>query len=132
MISFTFTTENIIGVITNRVDFKSVINGFKISLQGQFKARFSSFILFGSFARGDASEDPDVDVLFVLNKTDSKKDYFKEALPIFSQFLIKYGLYFSSITKTKAGIKNQNSRILSNIASEGIRCERSVQFKPIK
>lgn len=48
-------------------DKKQLIADFKKSMQGLYGDRLSNIILYGSYARGEARPDSDIDFLVVLN-----------------------------------------------------------------
>ena len=59
-----------------RNDIAPLLHDFKIGAQKLYGERLKSIILFGSFARGEARADSDVDILLVLE--DADVDFYQE------------------------------------------------------
>jgi uncharacterized protein len=66
-------------------DPDAVLRKLKEGLADLYGEKLSSVILFGSFARGEASEDSDIDVLIVLKGSFDPREERKPTLDIISR-----------------------------------------------
>ena len=83
--------------------------------------RFSKLIVFGSFARGEARPDSDVDLLLVLRETVSGRSDVEDLLvPMLARYLLETGLLLSVVVKTENEFSSQKEGLMWNIAQEGI------------
>lgn len=81
-------------------------------------------ILFGSYARGDADQDSDIDVLFLVDASRqeiSERNW--QVGDLASDFLLEHGVMISPIVENR-GYFNTNQEVLPffrNIVREGVR-----------
>ena len=97
-----------------------LIQNFKAELLNTFGSRYSSLVLFGSFARGEARPDSDIDLLLVLKDSVHGKDDLESVIPIVSKFLLDFGVIFSVTIKTEKEMLTQKEGLMRNIALEGV------------
>jgi len=77
-------------------------------------------ILYGSKARGDSTEDSDIDIMVVLSDyVDIKKERFKIYDIVWSVCYV-YDLLISVIIKNKSDYEKFDTGLLKNIKNEGI------------
>ncbi|MFQ5868360.1 MAG: nucleotidyltransferase domain-containing protein [Candidatus Zixiibacteriota bacterium] len=55
----------------NRDDIQSIIDELKRELQRIYRDRLKGVVLYGSYARGEATEDSDIDILVVVDGVDN-------------------------------------------------------------
>jgi predicted nucleotidyltransferase len=99
----------------------NVLIPFRESLMSVLGMRFSKLIVFGSFARGEARPDSDVDLLLVLRETVSGRSDVEDLLvPMLARYLLETGLLLSVVVKTENEFSSQKEGLMWNIAQEGI------------
>ena len=77
-------------------------------------------ILYGSKARGDGTENSDIDIMIVL-KSYSKWDVeFNRVFPIVSDICYRHELLLSYIIKKESEFKLKNTPLLLNVRREGV------------
>lgn len=101
------------------------LSRFHAALVAHFGQRLREVTLFGSFARGDADEESDVDVLVVIDDLDDD-DFFAVADLAHAADAVDRenwtGLApFSCSTAEAADMRKRERRIFSDIDREGIR-----------
>jgi uncharacterized protein len=83
-------------------DIKPIIEEFTEQAKAHYGNRLAKIILFGSYARGEAHDESDVDLLVVLNdeevKTRQERDSISEML---WKLFLKYLIDLSVIPTTK-------------------------------
>ena len=81
--------------------------------------RLVRVVLFGSYARGEATPESDVDILVVLREKRSSYDEAWALSEISTDFLVEYGLC-TSFLPIDTTAEQQNWPVLVNVRSEGI------------
>lgn len=99
----------------------AVMDRFITGCQKEFGDNLGTIVIFGSYARGDADKDSDLDVLVTLV---SIEDYWKEEKKIEdvayeSTFGNDVSLILTSILMTEEEYLTGNSPLLTNIRREG-------------
>ena len=100
---------------------KPILAELKRRLTELYGARLSQLILFGSQARGDATEDSDVDVLVVLEGEVQHSDELERISFITSELSGKLGALISTVVVSKQDLEARKRRIYRSAANEGIR-----------
>ena len=102
------------------MELKSILTELKKQFQKLLGKKFSSLILYGSYARGDETEESDIDLLLLLNEelTQEEKILVDEIL---SQFSLKNDVVLSCIDYPLELYNNYNTPFLLNVKSEGMR-----------
>ena len=98
--------------------WRRALDEFIRELKKKHDNRIDEILIFGSYARGDAREDSDIDVLIV---GDVKLD---EVIDISFPVLLKYGVYISPIIMTRdyyEFLKSESSSLIKNVLEEGVR-----------
>jgi predicted nucleotidyltransferase len=89
---------------------------FAAAVQDAFGERIHEIILYGSTARGEATEQSDVDVLVVFNDTERPKELYGLAFDIG----LEHGVVITPHVQTKDHFESrQDHPFLKNVLSEG-------------
>lgn len=92
------------------------------SLRDRFRAAFGErlhrLILYGSHARGDATEDSDIDVLVVLNEVPDWSDR-ERAHEVMHDLRKKYGAHVSPLVTSRERFDTYNQPLYRNVREEG-------------
>lgn len=89
-------------------------------LEKKYAQRFKQMILFGSYARGDYSKDSDIDIILLLNKSNSLSAERDIYLPIVSRLSLKYDTVISVIPLRAEEFKKKKTPLILNVRKEGI------------
>ena len=107
---------------------KEMLNSLLARLYAQlneiFGTHLRSVILFGSYARNDANEDSDVDVLILLDlPREEIARYRRDVAEITGEFLLTENLLFSPILENESFFERHRQILpfYQNIAREGVR-----------
>ena len=98
----------------------NIISQFKSSLQQLYGERLSKLILYGSYARGEAREDSDVDFLVILKDKDIS--VFKEIEKINNHIygiILESGKIISFIPATEDKFENSPNYFYTMVKREG-------------
>jgi len=101
-------------------EIEQILHRFKDEVRKVCGKKFIDLILFGSYARGDYSEDSDVDVLFIVKEelSRSEKDKIAELLAHFS---LEFDVLISCIDYPYKLFKEYNTPFLLNVKEEGVK-----------
>ncbi|MEK7399614.1 MAG: nucleotidyltransferase domain-containing protein [Candidatus Poribacteria bacterium] len=103
---------------------KPIIMEILTELHQCFKAiygeRMANMILFGSYARGEAMSDSDIDVMVVLNGPVKPGDEIAKTGEITAEISLKYDVVISCIFMSSERYAIERSPLLLNVHREGV------------
>ncbi len=99
---------------------EKVLDDFKRELEELYGERLKQVILYGSWARGDATEDSDIDVLVVLEGNVVPGREIDRMIDIITDINLEYGVLVSVYPVSEEGYLTVNSPLLMNVRREGI------------
>ncbi|NVM30808.1 MAG: nucleotidyltransferase domain-containing protein [Candidatus Helarchaeota archaeon] len=101
-------------------DIKPILDEIKKNLENFYGNRLNTLILYGSYARGDATDDSDIDLIILLN---DMNDTCEEILR-FSQYLgdleLIYDTLISILPFDANEFENGHLPVILNAKKEGI------------
>lgn len=89
-------------------------------LRQLYQERFDRLVLFGSYARGEATADSDVDVLIVLDDPVDASAALHQTSEFVAQLCLDHNLLISRLFMGKSRFESENSPLLRNVRAEGI------------
>ncbi len=102
------------------LEIKKVLEEFKKEIKKLYGHRLKQIILYGSYARGNATEDSDIDLLIVLEGEVSPGKEIDRMIDIITEINLKYGVLISVYPVSEEAYKKVNSPLLINVRREGI------------
>lgn len=97
-----------------------ILNEFREELESLYQKRLKSVILYGSWARGDATEDSDIDVLIVLEGRVIPGKEIDRIIDIITEINLKHGVLISVYPVSEEDYSTINSPLLINVRREGV------------
>lgn len=104
----------------NRKYIDKTLTELKTKLTSLYKGRLVSIILYGSYARGEALESSDIDVVVVLNGEVSPGEEIDYMLDILTDLNLKYNTLISVYPVSEETFKKVKSPLILNVRREGI------------
>jgi predicted nucleotidyltransferase len=101
-------------------DIQPLLQELKARLQELYGERLKGLYLFGSYARGDAEEDSDVDVAVLLDDYEYASDVISETGALVSELSLKYNCLLSLIPIRAGAWREKEDSLLINIRREGV------------
>ncbi len=101
-------------------EIKKVLEEFKKEIKKLYGDRLERIVLYGSYARGDATEDSDIDLLVVLKGKVSPGEEIDRMIDIITDINLKYGILISVYPVSEEVYKKTKSPLLINVRKEGI------------
>jgi len=98
---------------------KRVLERFKEEIEELYGKRLKNIILHGSWARGDATEDSDIDVIIVLEGKVVPGKEIDRMIDIITEINLKHGVLISVYPISEEGYSTINSPLLINVRREG-------------
>ena len=92
----------------------------KAALESLYGPRLRAVYLYGSWARGDARRDSDVDVLVVLDDFASYADEVDRAAAVAAEASLRSALSVSMVFLRERDWREQDSPFLSNVREEAV------------
>jgi len=101
-------------------DLKKILPELKAALERRYGERLVKFVLFGSHARGEATDDSDIDVLAVVeNLTDGPRERFAVSA-IAADVSCDYDTLINLVLKSAQDYGSRNTPLLMNVRREGV------------
>ncbi len=100
---------------------RGLLEEFKRRLETLYGNRLVQIILYGSYARGDFTDESDVDLLVILRGEVLPGKEIDRMIDIITDINLKYGVLLSVYPISEDDFKRVNSPLLINIRREGIK-----------
>jgi uncharacterized protein len=97
-----------------------VLSLLRTQLEQQYQERLDRVILFGSQARGEATEDSDIDVLIVLDDPVNASLEIRQTSEFIAQLCLEHNVLISRFFIARSRFETENTPLLRNIHREGI------------
>jgi len=101
-------------------DIKQTLGELKERLTKLYGARLRGVYLFGSYARGDGSEESDVDVLIVLDRVENYTGEIAFTSELVSELSLKYGRSISCVYAPERTWAEDQTMFFLNVREEAI------------
>jgi predicted nucleotidyltransferase len=97
-----------------------ILKEFRGELENLYESRLKSIILYGSWARGDATEESDIDLLIVLEGKVIPGKEIDRMIDIITEINLKHGVLISIYPVSEEDYSTINSPLLINVRREGV------------
>jgi predicted nucleotidyltransferase len=104
----------------NRPQLQIILQKVKQSLSKFYQDQLEKIILYGSQARGDATEYSDIDILVVLKSAINPYDEIDKTSEIIADLCLEYDVVISRHFISSEKFENQNTPFIYNVKKEGI------------
>lgn len=99
---------------------KQLVNQVKECLVKMYGEKIKQVIIYGSYVRGEATKDSDIDVLVVIDDTLNPFEVRKNLSDIIFDILLEKGELISVIAVPETLFKNYKSPFILNVREEGM------------
>jgi uncharacterized protein len=101
------------------VDIEQLMAKLKQGLSGIYGQRLIAVYLFGSYARGDFTENSDLDVMIVLDTYTSYWEELVRSAQLASDLSLEYGITISRTIMTEEQWEKGDLPVVQNVRVEG-------------
>jgi predicted nucleotidyltransferase len=98
---------------------KKAINELIEKLKETYGDNLFKVILYGSKARGDQTEDSDIDIMIILQDFKNKVEEIKKVIAIVSSINFIYEVFISPVILRKNDYETGNLLLVRNVIKEG-------------
>jgi type I restriction enzyme S subunit len=102
------------------VEIKKLLAELKEGLSQIYGDRLKAVYLFGSYARGDYSEDSDLDVMIVLSDYQNYGAEIDQSGELVSKLSLEYEISISRVIIKEIQWQESDTPLLRNVRAEGI------------
>ena len=99
---------------------KTLMGELRKGLQTIYEDRLKGMYLYGSYARGEADSESDLDILVVLDRIDHYSDEIKRSSQLGADLSLKYGVSISKVYMRERDWLKRESPFLANVRDEAI------------
>ena len=104
----------------DKTTVKALMGELKAGLQAIYGDRLRGVYLYGSYARGEADPESDLDVLVVLDRIDCYSDEVDRTGELGAELSLKYSVSISKVYKREHDWLERESPFLANVREEAI------------
>jgi len=97
-----------------------LINQIKSYLIERYGDKIREIILYGSYARGEATKDSDIDLLVLVDESVNPSDVRRSLSDLLFDILLEKGELISVVVLPKTFFENYNYPFVINVRREGI------------
>ncbi len=102
------------------VDVRTLMAEVKAGLQALYGERLKGVYLFGSYARGEADEESDVDVLVVLDRVDRYSEELDRTSELISALSLAHGVTISRVFASEQRWRGEQTMFFLNVREEAV------------
>jgi len=99
---------------------REILREFRQEVEKLYGKRLKSIILYGSWARGDATVDSDIDLLIILEGEVTPGAEIDRMIDIITELNLKHGVLISVVPVSEEDYVTINSPLLINVRREGV------------
>src|SRR3972149_8447066 len=99
---------------------KEILKEFRTEVEKLYGKKLKNIILYGSWARGDATDESDIDLLIVLEGKVTPGKEIDKMINIITEINLKHGVLISVYPVSEEDYSTVNSPLLINEQREGI------------
>jgi len=99
---------------------KKILGEFRTEVEKLYGDKLKNILLYGSWARGDATKESDIDLLIVLEGKVIPGKEVDRMINIITDINLKYGVLLSVYPVSEEDYSTVNSPLLINVRREGM------------
>ena len=102
------------------MELQTILKEFKQEVASLYGSRLKQVLLYGSWARGSATDDSDIDLAIVLDGEVAPGLEIDRMIDIITEINLKYNVLISIYPVSEKDYKSVNSPLLLNLRKEGV------------
>ena len=105
---------------TVNLQIKNIVQELREALEALYGARLKRLVLYGSHARGEATDNSDIDVMVVLDGDVSAWEEITRMNDVVTELCLKHGVSISLYPLAESDYLAKQSLVLRNVHREGV------------
>ena len=105
---------------SNESTVSRILSTLLSQLSQHYQGRLDRVILFGSYARGEATSDSDIDVLVILEEPVDATVELQQTSQLVAELCLEHNVLISRLFLSRSRYETENSPLLKNIRREGV------------
>jgi predicted nucleotidyltransferase len=101
-------------------EIRQIIQDLKLGLAALYGERLKGVFLFGSFSRGEADDESDIDVLIVLDRIEGYGHEVNRSSQLMAELSLKCGHSISCVFASERRWKEDQTNFFLNVREEAI------------
>jgi len=101
-------------------DLQEILRPLKRGLASIYGDRLKGVYLFGSYARGEAGEESDIDVLIVLDRVDRYSEEIERTSELVSDLSLAFGRSISRVFVSEKRWREETTMFFVNVRDEAV------------
>ena len=97
-----------------------ILSTLLCQLSQHYQERLDRVILFGSYARGEATSDSDIDILVILEEPVDATVELKQTSELVAELCLEHHVLISRLFLSRSRYETERSPLLNNIRREGV------------
>ena len=102
------------------MEIEPILKEFRAGVESLYNKRLKSIILYGSWARDEATDDSDIDLVVVLAGDVGPCEEIDRMIDIITDINLKYNVLLSVCPVSEEAYNTVNSPLLLNVRREGV------------
>ena len=102
------------------MQIENILKEFKQEVASLYGSRLKQVLLYGSWARGSATDDSDIDLAIVLDGEVAPGREIDRMIDMITEINLKYNVLISIYPVSEKDYKSVNSPLLLNLRKEGV------------
>lgn len=102
------------------MEIRELLKEFRREIEKLYANKLKGIVLFGSWARGDATENSDIDLLIILKGEIVPGREIDRMIDIITEMNLKHGVLISIYPISEVDYYTINSPLLINVREEGV------------
>jgi len=99
---------------------KEILREFRTEIEKLYSERLEKVILYGSWARGDATKESDIDLIIIIKGKVLPGKEIDRMIDIITEINLKYDVLISVYPISEKDYSTVNSPLLINVRKEGV------------
>ncbi len=119
----TMSTRAIQGVSLDDDLVRLTLRDFQAGLVSVYGSEAPDVVVYGSYARGEATEDSDLDLVLVFTRPVNPSEEIRQIVPLLADLNLRYGMLLSVLPVSREEYREGEGPFWRNVRREGVQLD---------